>query len=218
MNQNVLGLIASYGFVFSVIGLSTLLSKLNWLDDEGSRKFIHIGVGHWWLIAIAFFDNAYIASIAPLSFVFINYLSHRINLFKAMERADAQNTLGTVYYAISLLILTFLSFSFNLLYIGGIGILVMTYADGFAAIVGKAIGQHPLINHKTLEGSLTVLVIAFVIAYGFLRFYNLPNALMQAIILAISASLIELISPFGYDNLSLPLGVSALAALMYLVH
>lgn len=218
MNQNLLGILLSYGFVFTVIGLSTLFSKLKWLDDEGSRKFIHIGVGHWWFIAIIYFDNAYVASIAPLSFVFINYLSYKINLFKAMERDTQEDGLGTVYYALSLLILTYLSFSQNLLYIGGIGIMVMTYADGYAAIIGKTFGKHRTINNKTVEGSLTVLVLSFIVAYAFLNIYQMNNPLFQAIVIALSASLIELISPNGYDNLTLPLGVSFMAFLLYLVH
>jgi phytol kinase len=216
MNQNILGILVSYLFVFAVIGLSTVLQKKSVLDNEGSRKLIHIGVGHWWFIAIYFFTNAYWASLVPLSFVFINYLSHKINLFKSMERGEEEG-LGTVYYALSLLILTFISFSWNVLYMGGIGILIMTYADGFAAIVGKTFGKHRLIHNKTLEGSLAVFILSFLIAYGYLSVLGHPAGWIQALIIGLCASLIELLSPHGYDNLSLPLGVSVLVTLMSMV-
>jgi phytol kinase len=217
MNQNILGLLISYLFVFSVIGLASLLSKFTWFDDEASRKFIHIGVGHWWLIALIFFDHPIWASIAPLSFVFLNYMSYKKSLFKAMERSNPEGGLGTVYYALSLLILTYISFSLNLLYVGGVGILVMTYSDGLAALVGKNYGKHLLMNNKSLEGSLTVFVSAFFVVFILLNYYQMSHVFLIALSLALCATLIELFSPHGFDNLTLPLGMSVLTALIYMV-
>jgi phytol kinase len=214
MSQNILGLLASFGFIFATIGVSTLLSRLKWLDGEGSRKFIHIAVGHWWFIAMAFFESALWASVVPLSFVIINYLSYKYTFFKAMERSGGKEDLGTVYYAVALLILAYLSFSFNQAYLGGIGILTMAYADGFAAIVGKRFPSKRLIHNKTLAGSATVFVMSGAVAFVFLSLYQ-PNQLFIHVgVLATAATLIELFSPRGFDNLTLPLGVSLIATLM----
>ncbi len=71
--NNWIGLGISFGFVFVVIGLSTLLSTLKVLDGESSRKFIHIMVSNWWFIAMFFFDNVWFAAITPAAFVVINY-------------------------------------------------------------------------------------------------------------------------------------------------
>jgi len=212
--NNILGIIISFIFVFAVIGISTLLSQKGRLDGEGSRKFIHVAVSNWWIIAMLTFDNPYWASFVPLMFVFINYISYRKNVFKAMERDGSSRDLGTVYYAISLLILAFLSFSYKVPYLGGIGILVMGYGDGFAALVGSKYGKHSFKKFglsKSLEGSITVFVFALLISGIFFGIYSPSLWLLKALIIALSATIIELLSPNGFDNLSLPLLVSLIS-------
>ena len=51
-----------------------LLNKLNILANEDSRKFIHVGVANWWIVAMIFFNNNIYASIVPALFVIINYI------------------------------------------------------------------------------------------------------------------------------------------------
>ena len=132
--NDLIGILISFIFVFAVIGMSTVLSNKGLLDNEGSRKFIHVSVSNWWIIAMLTFKDPLWASFVPLMFVFINYLSYRKNIFKAMERDGSSKDLGTVYYAISLLILAYLTFAYKVPYIGGIGILVMGYGDGLSLI------------------------------------------------------------------------------------
>lgn len=212
--NNLFGILISFLFVFAVIGLSTILSKKEILDGEGSRKFIHVAVSNWWIIAMLTFDDPLWASFVPLMFVFINYLSYRKNVFKAMERDGSARDLGTVYYAISLLILAYLTFSADLAYIGGIGILIMGYGDGFAALIGKKYGKHSLRRFgldKSVEGSLTVLVFALVISGVLFSMYAPTHLILKMTAIGLSAMLIEMVSPNGFDNLTLPLLVSLLS-------
>jgi phytol kinase len=148
--NNQLGILISFVFVFAVIGISTLLNKNAILNDEGSRKFIHIAVSNWWILAMLTFDDPLWASFVPLMFVFINYLSMKKSVFTAMERKSNKQEWGTVYYAISLLILAYVTFAADLAYIGGIGILIMGYGDGFAALVGTRYGKHRLWFGKSI--------------------------------------------------------------------
>ena len=86
-----------------------------------------------------YFTNVWFAAFVPLTFVIINYLSYKKGIIKVMER-DKQDGLGTVYYAISLLILTIISFGiFKKPSLGLIPTLVMAYGDGLAAVIGKLI-------------------------------------------------------------------------------
>ncbi|MBN1337377.1 MAG: hypothetical protein JXB39_15580 [Deltaproteobacteria bacterium] len=138
MSRDVLGLIVSFAFVFLVIGLSRLLER--W-GKEASRKFVHVGVAHWWILAMIFFDSPQWAVVPPAVFVVLNALSYRYGLFSSMEREQGRGDLGTVYYAISLVVLSLLTFrQGSAPYIGAIGILIMGWGDGFAAIVGKRYG------------------------------------------------------------------------------
>ncbi|WP_406242727.1 hypothetical protein ACF3M2_01860 [Tissierella carlieri] len=52
--NNITGILVSIIFVFLIIGAASLMKKLNILSNEGSRKFIHIGVSNWWIIAMIF--------------------------------------------------------------------------------------------------------------------------------------------------------------------
>ncbi|QMS85480.1 diacylglycerol/polyprenol kinase family protein [Candidatus Xianfuyuplasma coldseepsis] len=196
-----MALLYSYGFVFAVIGVSALLGKVGLLSDEGSRKFIHIGVGNWIILAYMLFDNLLIALIGPASFIVLNYLSYRYHWIAAMERQDdTRNSLGTVYYAISLFVVVFLDYliegawAYSLL-----PILVMAYGDGLSAIVGLKFSSKQLINHKSVYGTMTMFVVTLII--GFI----LLSTVWMVVIVAVVATLVELFSPRGYDNLSVPL-------------
>lgn len=80
-------------------------------NKEASRKFIHILLSNWWLIAMAFFDHIGYAMIPPIAFVVINFLSYKGNLIKVMERdEEKKDGLGTVYFAFSLIPLVILSY------------------------------------------------------------------------------------------------------------
>ena len=139
--MNILGLVVSVLFVVGILGISTVLSQKQKLSNEGSRKFIHIAVANWWIIAMIFFNNAWYAAIVPAIFIVLNYASYRLDLVKAMERKE-DKTLGTVYFPISLLILVFLSFgAWNRPEIGAMGILIMGYGDGLAAVFGQRYGK-----------------------------------------------------------------------------
>ena len=212
--NNLLGIVLSFVFVFMTIGISTVLNKKAILDDEGSRKFIHIAVSNWWVLAMLTFDDPLWASFVPLMFVFINYLSMKKRVFTAMERKSGKQEWGTVYYAISLLILAYVTFAADLAYIGGIGILIMGYGDGFAALIGTRYGKHRLWFGKSIEGASVVLGFGILIAGIFFYIYS-PNLwLMKSLVVGIVAMVVELFSPNGFDNLSLPLTVSLVSFIL----
>ena len=104
--NNFIGILVSYVYIALVIIGAKIFKKKG---KEASRKFIHIMLGNWWFIAMYYFTNVWFAAFVPATFVIINYISYKKDLIKVMER-DVQDGLGTVYYAISLLILVIVSF------------------------------------------------------------------------------------------------------------
>ncbi|MCI6691378.1 MAG: SEC59/DGK1/VTE5 family protein [Clostridium sp.] len=218
---NVVGIIVSILFIFGIIGISSLLNKLNILANEDSRKFIHVGVANWWIVAMIFFNNNIYASIVPALFVIINYISYKKQIFKAMERDGSKNDLGTVYFALSLMILALITFkNTEFSYIGALGILVMGYGDGFAAIIGVKYGKHKfkvLGNNKSLEGSLAMFLFSFVVSLVILYIFNPVNMLLYSLILATVSTVLEAFSPYGLDNLTVPLGISLLYYLLIML-
>lgn len=105
--KNILGIIISFTYIGVLMASAKYFEKF---DKEASRKFIHILLSNWWLIAMAFFDNIVFALIPPIAFVVINYISYKWDVIKVMERDESQKDgLGTVYFAFSLIPLVVLS-------------------------------------------------------------------------------------------------------------
>lgn len=212
-----MGIFVSILFVVSVFVIVGLCVKLKWLSGEYARKAIHISVAHWWFIAMYFFDKATEAAIVPLFFIGINYALHKKNCLRFMEREDDFRSFGTIYYAISLFVLAIWSFGIERAEIGGMGILVMGYADGFAALVGTRFGKHKLNlfnKRKSLEGSLTVLVIASVVVFVFNQGFEMGYSVFEVLILGLAAMVLEGITPLGFDNLTVPVGISVLGYML----
>lgn len=207
----------SFGFVFFVIMVSTVLQNRKILDDEGARKFVHIGVSHWWFF-VFLFENIGFAIIAPIAFILLNYLSYRQNIFKAIERSGKGN-LGTVYFPISLLLLVIFTFlvgeAKTYQYLGALAMLILGYGDGLAAVIGKKFGKTILIKGKSVEGSL-VMFLASAFVTAFVLIIYTPSIALPGLFLALIpfiATVIEMFTPKGFDNLTVPLGVLAFSYL-----
>lgn len=99
----------------------------------------------------------------------------------------------------------------------------MGYGDGFAAIIGRKYGKVKysiLGSIRTIEGSLTMFFLAFVLSTLILGItFGLGLQIIQiSFILAVLAMLIEAFTPYGFDNLTVPIITTLVAyALIYCV-
>lgn len=215
-----LGLLISFLFVFLIISLVSILLKYKILSQFTARKTIQIGVSNWWLIAIYFYSNAFYPMIISASFIALNYFIMKKKFVKAMETSSEEESLGIVYFPIVLLILSGLCFGGYIpLYLGTIGILIMGYGDGLSAIIGKKFGQVNLkfINkQKTIAGSVAMLISTFIITAIILATSGINNYWMIAGILALTATVVESITPWGIDNLTVPFITVLVYYLIYL--
>ena len=159
--MNWLGLLVSFVYIGLVILSEKMFEKK---ENAVSRKYVHIMLGNWSISAMIFFNNVLFAAIGPAVFVIINYLSYKKDLIKVMER-DEQDGFGTVYYALSLLILAIVSFGIlKEPTLGLIPTLVMAYGDGLAAVVGKKAKSKKYKlggTKKSFAGSLTMFLITY---------------------------------------------------------
>ncbi len=185
------------------------------LSVEFSRKFVHIAVGMIAFPLVWLFHAWYWAIIPPLVFIVVNYISYRRQIFMGMETGE-ENQLGTVYFPISFSILIALLWSAPALLVASL--MPMTWGDAFAAILGRRFGAHPFTvfgQTRSLEGSLVMFVFSLVATFGALVVFAQPVAvsLLLAFAVALIAAVVESISPFGLDNLTVPL-VSALVLVL----
>jgi phytol kinase len=118
---------------------------------------------------------------------------------------------GTLFYAISIGVSIGCFFAQDQPQLAAIGIGVMAWGDGLAAIVGQKFGRHRYRVWgmvKSWEGSLTMLVASFVVivlVLGFVSGFGWPVWAIAAIVAPI-ATLLEAFSKWGIDNLTVPLG------------
>ncbi len=213
--QNWIGILVSYIFIFLMIIGGKLFEKIG---KEASRKFIHIMLGNWWLIAMYFFNNVWFAAFVPLTFVIINYISYKKDIIKVMEREeDKKDGLGTVYYACSLLILVIITFGvLNKPILGLVPIFVMAFGDGLAAIFGKLIKSKKYKvydTEKSIAGSLTMFIVSFIIISIYLVYINSPFWYLKGIIISLIITVLEAISIKGTDNITVP--IATLIMLMF---
>lgn len=212
ININFIALIISFLFVFLIIILGTILEKKKIVSKEGSRKFIHISVANWWFIYMFMFNNIWYGIIPPITFIILNIFSYKYKLIDSMER-DESNTLGTVYYPISLLILVIYSYITNDKVIGGISILILGYGDGLAAVFGKRYNKIKIFNDKTLSGAVTVFLVSIIISTVFLMLFKeikTSKLILVVLITSLSATGLELFTKKGLDNLTIPIGLTAI--------
>ena len=131
-----------------------------------------------------------------------------------MEREEEnKDGFGTVYYAISLLILVIITFYLKQLELGLVSVFVMAFGDGLAAIIGKKIKskKYKIGNTvKSFAGSTTMFIVSFIIIAVFLYFYNINLWFIKTFIISIILTIIEAISIKGTDNLTVPLATCLL--------
>ncbi|MDJ0533152.1 MAG: SEC59/DGK1/VTE5 family protein [Xenococcaceae cyanobacterium MO_207.B15] len=203
--------------VFIYLGILVLiaeaLSRYISNDPELTRKVVHIGSGNvillaWWLhistwIIVA---AAAIASIIAL----ISYFVPIIPSINSVGR----KSLGTLFYAISIGVLAAIFWNNSPQYTA-IGILIMAWGDGMAAIIGQRFGKHSyriFDIKKSWEGSLTMAVTSFVVTSSILLFTqeNTGQTWLISAIVAVIATALEAFSKLGIDNLTVPLGSAGL--------
>ncbi|MGD0724561.1 MAG: hypothetical protein ABSB63_03270 [Spirochaetia bacterium] len=235
--QDALGIVVSYAFVFGFIGIATILMRRGALAPSITRKVIHIGVAHWWLIAMAMMDDPWVASVGPASFIVINALAIRFHLLPAMDEGAQARNWGTVYFPISLLILVNLCWRAVFpVWVGGLAVLVLGWGDGLAAIVGESRDKIRLRRRdkirlrrrggrglriwggrKTVAGTAVMFGASFAITLVFTLVFSsrfgAPGAALGVSALTASvATVVEVLTPLGIDNITVPLATALLYA------
>ena len=218
MNQDWIALLLSFVYVFAMIGIAEGLQKWQRYSVDFTRKFIHIAVGMWAYGMVLLFERREFAIIPPLAFTVINAFSYWQGTFKAMETGE-KGQLGTIYFPISFAVITWLLWDQSALLVASL--MPMTWGDAFAAIIGRPFGKHRFSIGKiqrSLEGSLTMFLFAWLATLIPLVLFpssglSLSSAFGRAAIAAFAAAVVEAVSPWGIDNLTVP-AISAIVLIL----
>ena len=209
-----LALAISFGYVFVMVGAGEGLRRWRDYSSDFTRKFIHIGVGMYSVLAVLLFDRWEWAVIPPAAFIVINFLDWKFGLVQAMTSSDRSN-LGTIYFPISFVIIIWLFWDRPGLLVGSL--MPLTWGDALAAVMGRRYGRRHytvLGSTRSLEGSLTMFVLSALSVWLALALFDVANPLGLALVTAAGATLVEAVSPWGLDNLTIPAVSALLLALL----
>lgn len=223
-----MGVLLSYLFVGAILLVSNQLSRTGRITPRVARKFIHIGVCHWWFIAFTCIDSLGWALVGPLSFILINFFIARFNLIPGMNSGPARydsngrydssgRNYGTVYFPITLVILVLAVYRTEMTAAtAGMGVMIMGWGDGMASLIGEHWGSSAISiwgNRKSAAGTGAMFLFSFIaVLIGLLLFGG--GGLGTALLIAAIATFFEVFTPWGLDNITVPLASSL--ALHYL--
>ena len=206
--------------VGTIVIVGIVLALLEWtgkklqMQPETIRKWIHIAVGHWVFLALAWMEHWYVAITPLLFFTLINLITLKrgTGRMNQVERVSY----GTVYYPIALALLVLFFFEQEPMALVA-GSMVLAWGDGLAALVGKRFGKTFYTRGKirrSFEGSIAMFLASFLVLTVTFLFYEEPTwlAVSYGFLLANIAALIEAVSYRDTDNLLIPLTIGALVA------
>jgi phytol kinase len=185
------------------------------LDKEVSRKIVHLGTGN--LIILAWWLNlpALLGVLAAVAFSALTLISYKYPVLASVS-SIGRKSWGTFFYAVSIGLLMALFWAEGSYAYAAIGILIMTWGDGLAALIGQNWGKHRYqlwgIN-KSWEGSLTMALVSFGVCMGVLAYDSGYSGHLWAIaaIVGLGAAGLEAFSKYGIDNLTVPLSTALLS-------
>ncbi len=215
---DITGLVLVYLYVIILIMISENLLKKHLLL---SRKFLHIMVGNI-LFILPLFDTQWVmVLLAAAPFIILTFFISPFSPLKVKTGTSfAGHRLGLVYYSISWTVLAILFF--NRLEVIAVGIIAMSYGDGFASLIGQKFGkyQYNLTGDiKSIEGSLAMFLSTFITMTLVLPFFDVSLSNMWLIFPATAAlaTLAEALAPKGLDNISASLSSAIFYYLMVYV-
>ena len=207
-----LGYVLSLGYGVLCLLFAFLLSRLG-VDKKITRKIVHIFIGFEWVILYHFHGASYHFLVVCLAFLALLIVAYKKKLLR-MIASDSENAPGTVYYAVSMSIMAFVSMlepRFILPF--GVAVFATSLGDGFAGLLGQYVKcfNPKIYKEKTLVGTLSNAILSTLVAFVFMHLYaEMALTPVSCIAIGLVAAGVELVCGFGLDNIALPLSVSTL--------
>ncbi|MCX6665292.1 MAG: SEC59/DGK1/VTE5 family protein [Euryarchaeota archaeon] len=218
IQNDLLGLILVYGYVAVLLFFTEKIVAKKY--PLISRKILHILVGNIAFFLPVFQTREIMAFAAAGPFIIFTFLMSPYSPIKSMrgKTSEAGHGFGLVYYAIAWTVLAY--FFFDNKEIIAIGILAMSYGDGFASLIGIRYGKRKYKvfgDQKSYVGSLAMALFTFgtiIIALLFYRISFSQTLVLYIVGIAIVSAIVEGVTPKGLDNLSVPFVTALLYGLM----
>ena len=179
--------------------------------EELSRKIIHIGTGPVILLAWLFDIPKNIAFLTALFITIALGVNYQYRLLPAIEEIE-RKSFGTIGYGISITLLLLLFWPQYASSVS-IGVLSMAFGDGLAGLIGKSIKSRQwsvLGQSKSIAGTLTMGSIVAITTTIISAINHLDIQPVEIVVISLIATFLEQISPWGIDNITVPIGVTCI--------
>ncbi len=201
-----MNLVIAIVIILLILCISELLWRHRNIDTELTRKFVHISAGSFVAFWSFFLSRDEIVLLSA-AFVLVVLYSSYTQLFKAVHSVQ-RPTWGEILFAIAVGVLAFVAHSH---WIYSASLLIMSVADGMAAIIGLRFGRtnrYKVFGYtKSVVGTLTFFLITMTILTAYAIF--VPNIFSTWFIgIAVAATLLENLAVKGFDNILVPLLVA----------
>ena len=138
-------------------------------------------------------------------------VNYQYRLLPAIEDIE-RKSFGTIAYGSSITLLLLLFWPRYASSIS-IGVLSMAFGDGFAGLIGRSINSPKwsvLGQTKSIAGTFTMGSIVALTTATISTINNLNIQPLEIIVISIISTILEQISPWGIDNITVPIGVTCL--------
>ncbi len=206
------GYIFGIGYALICLLLSFILYRLG-MPKKYTRKIVHILVGFEWVILYHFLGAGIHFLAVCIVFLLLLIIAYKGKLMP-MISSDSDNAPGTVYYAVAMTGVAAVGcFVPEVLLPFGIGVMCTSLGDGFAGVVGQLFSRNnPVIyRNKTHFGVVTNFLVSFVCAFAISSLYFLHLGVFECMLIGLLSAELELITPYGLDNISITWGVTSLS-------
>lgn len=209
MNQQLIYASIFLGIFLLLVGIAHSLYKFFGISSEHSRKFLHVSGGFLALSAPLFFSSHWwvfiLCSLALLLLVF-TYLKHLLPSIHRTER----KSIGSVIYPIPIYLCFLVATNKNNDLLFYLPISLLTISDTMAELGGKkwqARSKWLVYRQKTVAGSISFAVSALAISIAWGIIFNFPfhQILVFSITITLIATITEMLSTKGWDNITVPL-------------
>ena len=197
-----------------------IIEKKTQLNGEIKRKLFHVSMGLTMLTFPYIFTSSLsvgILGVIALLFMYILKNTKLKNTLGTVLYSVDRESLGEIFFVISVFLLFYLSKGNKILY--SVPILILSLADSTAALIGKNYGKKDLAqfneDSKSIEGSFMFFMVAFMATLVPLLLWTdvgREETLIISTIVGFNVALIEMISHTGNDNLLIPLTTYAFIA------
>jgi len=198
-------------WIITILVIAAVCKKYFPRQEELSRKIIHIGTGPVILIAWFFDIPQNIAFFSALFITIALGVNYQFRLMPTIEDVE-RKSFGTIAYGISITFLLLLFWPHYALSIS-LGVLSMAFGDGLAGLIGKSFKSPTwsvLGQTKSIAGTLTMGTVVAITTETITSINNVAIQPLEIIVISLIATFLEQISPFGIDNITVPVGVTCI--------